>query len=173
MWRDLAYALRQFTRARLFSGVIILLLTIGIGANVLIFSFVNTLLLRPLPVRNPENLFLLEKIREKQVRPDTSFSYRQFEALRTRTDLFSGIAGEQEWAESNVAPLVEARGVRLVMTQIVSPNYFSELGVNAFLGRALAEGDATAHPISRLFSAISSGSRNLMETGGFSGIPFG
>ena len=144
MHKDLTYAFRQFSHARLLSAVIILLLGIGIGANVLIFSFVNTLLLKPLPIRNPKNLFLLEKVHEKQVRPDTSFSYRQFEALRKKTDLFSGVAAEQEWAETNAVPLGETRGVRLVMTQIVSPNYFSELGVSGFLGRVLTEGDATA-----------------------------
>jgi predicted permease len=144
MHKDLTYALRQFCRARLLSAVVILLLGIGIGANVLIFSFINALLLKPLPVRDPQSLFLLEKMHEKQVRPDTSFSYRQFEALRKRTDLFSGIAAEQEWAETNAVPLGEAGGVRLVMTQLVSPNYFSELGVSAFFGRTLTEADATA-----------------------------
>lgn len=143
MHKDLTYALRQFSRARLLSAVVVLLLGIGIGANVLIFSFVNALLLKPLPVRDPQSLFLLEKRHEKQVRPDTSFSYRQFEVLRQRTDLFSGVAAEQEWAETNAVPLGEAGGVRLVMTQLVSPNYFSELGVSASFGRILTEADAT------------------------------
>ncbi|MBV9611907.1 MAG: ABC transporter permease, partial [Acidobacteriaceae bacterium] len=144
MHKDLTYALRQFFHSRMLSAVIVLLLSIGIGANVLIFSFVNTLLLKPLPVREPQNLFLLEKMREKQVRADTAFSYRQFEAVRHRADLFSGVVSGQQWAETNAVPLEEAHRIRLIMTQIVSPNYFAELGIGAFVGRVLTEADATA-----------------------------
>jgi hypothetical protein len=61
------------TAKKLLATTIVLLLSIGIGANTLIFSFLNVVLLKPLPVRNPENLFLLQKIRAKQVRPDTWF----------------------------------------------------------------------------------------------------
>jgi len=45
----------------------------GIGANTLAFSLVNELLLKPMPMRDPRNLFLLDKNREKQVRPDADF----------------------------------------------------------------------------------------------------
>ncbi len=87
MWRDLQFGLRQLTRNKLLSGVIIVLLAIGIGANTLIFSFINSLLLKTLPVCNPQSLFLLEKDRERQVRPDTGFFYRQYEAVLARKDL--------------------------------------------------------------------------------------
>lgn len=144
MWREIRYSLRQIQRNKLFSGIVILLLAIGIGANTLIFSFVNTLLLKPLPVRHPENLFLLQKMREKQVRPDTWFSYRQFEQLRQKTELFSAVVAEQAWSSEHSVPFTSGDSVRLVSTQIVSPNYFSELGVQAIAGRTLTEEDAAA-----------------------------
>jgi putative ABC transport system permease protein len=73
MWRDIQYGLGQIRRSKLFTAAVVLLLAAGISANTVIFSFVNGLLLTPLPVRNPENLYLLQKMRAKQVRPDTSF----------------------------------------------------------------------------------------------------
>ncbi len=142
MFRDIQYGFRQLRRNKLFSAVVILLLAIGVGSNTLIFSFVNALLLKPLPVRNPGNLFLLQKVRQQQVRPDTWFSYSLFEQAAQRTDLFSEVIAAQAWTEENLLPMGDVGGVRLVMTQIVSPNYFSKLGINAALGRVLTESDA-------------------------------
>ncbi|HEX3743974.1 MAG TPA: hypothetical protein VHW09_08585, partial [Bryobacteraceae bacterium] len=65
-----------------FGLTVILLLALGLGSNTVIFSFVNSLLLRRLPVRAPENLYLLEKNRARQVRPDTSFFYQQLPSAR-------------------------------------------------------------------------------------------
>ncbi|MBV8809078.1 MAG: ABC transporter permease [Acidobacteriaceae bacterium] len=144
MWRDIEYGFRQTRQRKLFSAIVMLLVAIGIGSTTLIFSFVNTLLLKPLPVQDPQNLYLLERNYPQQVSPDTSFSYRQYDSLRARSDLFSDVIGEEVFDEGNLVPLGESRAVRLVMPQIVSPNYFSSLGVRAFLGRVLTEADARA-----------------------------
>lgn len=144
MLRDLRYGFRQLRGNPLFAIVVIVLLATGIGANTVIFSFVNSLLLKPLPVRNPGNLFLLEKNYPKQVRPDTAFAYRQVEEVAQRKDLFSEVVAEQTLGEASVLPFGEAGGVRLVMAQVVSPNYFLRLGVSAMVGRTLSESDATA-----------------------------
>jgi len=144
MWRDLQYGLRQVRRNRLFSGTAILLLAIGIGSNTLVFSLVNELLLKPLPVRDPGNLYLLEKNREKQVRPDVDFEYLEFRDIVQKSSLFAGAVAEEEPYDGNVVPLSTAGGVRMVMTQIVSPNYFSELGVVAIAGRVLTSADAAS-----------------------------
>ncbi|MGI9071955.1 MAG: ABC transporter permease [Bryobacteraceae bacterium] len=144
MWRDLQYGVRQISRKKLFSAVVILLLALGIGANTVIFSFVNALLLKRLPVHAPENLYLVQKMRVKQVRPDTSFFYRQFQAVAQGKKLFSAAIAEQEWFSGNLQPFSASDSVRLITTQIVSPNYFSELGIQAILGRVLNEADAAA-----------------------------
>ncbi len=144
MWRDIEYGFRQIRRKKLFSAVVVLLLGIGIGATTLVFSFVNTLLLKPLPVRDPQNLYLLERNYPQQVSPDTSFGYRQYEYLRGRRDIFSNVVAEESFSENSLVPLGESKTVRLVMQEIVSPNYFSDLGVHALLGRVLTEADTTA-----------------------------
>ena len=144
MWRDLQFGFRQLTRHRLLSGTIIVLLAIGIGANTLIFSFIDSLLLKQLPVRDPQSLFLLEKNREKQVQPDPGFFYRQFDHVVARKDLFSSAIAEQEWESSSFVPSDQNGIVRMISTQIVSPNYFTGLGVHAILGRILTPSDATS-----------------------------
>lgn len=116
MWRDFQYGLRQIGRAKLFTTAVVLLLATGIGANTVIFSFVNALLLNPLPVRNPENLYLLQKMRPKQVRPDTSFFYRQFEAIARHKEVFSSVIAEQEWGNGSFQPVSEGDRMRLITT---------------------------------------------------------
>jgi predicted permease len=144
MWLDLRYGLRRLADQKVFSASIILLLAIGIGSNTVIFSFVNSLLLSPLPVRNPGNLYLLQQERKRQVRPDTNFHYLQFQAVQQRKDFFSGAVAEQGWTGNSVQALSLSDGVHPVSTQMVSPNYFSELGVKAMKGRVLNEDDANA-----------------------------
>ncbi len=144
MWRDIRYGLRQLGQKKLFGSTVVLLLSIGIGANTLIFSFVNALLLKPLPIRSPETLLLLEKTRKKQVRPDTSFFYRQFERIAQEKTLFSAAVAEEDWSDNSFQPFDDSDSIRLITTQIVSPNYFSELGIRAVAGRVLTEGDAVA-----------------------------
>ena len=85
MWTDIQYALRQIRRGKLFSLSLILLLAVGIGANTLIFSFINELLLKPLPVRDPKTLLMLEMNRQKQVRPQIEFFYSQVILLCHKT----------------------------------------------------------------------------------------
>ena len=144
MWHDIQYGFRQMRRSRLFSLTAVLLLSIGIGANTLIFSFIDALLLKRLPVRNPENLFLLEKIRVRQVRPDPSFFYQQFERLAHEQILFSAAVAEQDWSDLSFQPFSDRESVRLITTQMVSPNYFEELGVRAVAGRVLTREDTGA-----------------------------
>lgn len=144
MWRDLRYGLRQWRRKKLFGVMLFALLSIGIGANTLIFSFVNALLLKPLPVKRPDNLFLIEKTRERQVRPDTEFFYRQFEQVSYERQVFSAAVAEQSWSSLSFQPYSTSDSTRLITTQIVSPNYFSELGLRPAIGRLLTEDDAVA-----------------------------
>lgn len=142
MLRDFQYALRQLRRSKLFGTTVMLLLALGIGANTVIFSFIDELLLKPLPVRDAANLFLLEKMRAKQIRPDDFFFYRQFERVNQRKNLFTAAVAEQEWTDYVLQPFTDGDRVRMVVAQMVSPNYFSELGVKATRGRLLTESDA-------------------------------
>jgi len=141
----LRLAWRQVQRNRLFSAMVILLLATGIGANTLVFGLVNELLLKPLPVRDPGNLYLLEKNREKQVRPDADFDYPDFRDVIQKSSLCAAAVAEQEpFLDGTLVPLAGSSPARLVTTQIVSPNYFTELGVEAVTGRVLTPADAAA-----------------------------
>jgi predicted permease len=144
MWRDVSYGLRQLRRYRTTSTLAILLLGIGIGANTLVFSLVNVLLLKPLPVRDPENLFILQEIAARQVRPNTFNSYPIYSDVVKKSPLVAAAMAEQGWYEADTFPLRSGNSVRLVRTQMVSPNYFADLGVSAYAGRVLNEADAEA-----------------------------
>ena len=144
MWRDAVYGLRQLRRYRTTSLLAAVLLGIGIGANSLVFSLVNELLLKTLPVRDPQNLYTLQGMEVKQVRPDPYHSYREYLDVVQKSPLVAGAVAEQAWYDAEVQPMRAGNTVRLVRTQLVSPNYFTELGVQAYAGRVLNEGDAEA-----------------------------
>jgi predicted permease len=145
MIRDFLSGYRQFRHKPFFCALIVLLVAVGIGANILIFGFIDTLLLKPLPVRNPANLWMLESNHRRQIDPNLDFSYGQFEELESHKNLFSAITAEQAWGSAAAYPSVDNNGVRrVVMTQMVAPNYFDEMAVGAVLGRVLIKEDAEA-----------------------------
>jgi predicted permease len=138
----LATMLRRFRRDRLFYSAVVLLLALGIGSNTLVFSLVNELLLKPLPVRDPENLYLLELNRRVQVRPDTRFYYAGLTEVVEKSPLIAAAVAEQFAYSPAMVPLRQGDTVRLVSVQMVSPNYFHELGIRAYAGRVLDQADA-------------------------------
>ena len=147
LWRDLVYAARSLRRSPAFLLTALLSLTLGIGANVAIFSVMDALMLRALPVRNPEALVLLGDGQAVGVNggfpgnsPDI-FSQSCFQEMRAKNALFSDIS-----AVESMAALVHARvagGMELepVRVRLVSGNYFTMLGVTASAGRVLTEED--------------------------------
>jgi predicted permease len=136
--------LRRFRRDRLFYGAVVLLLALGIGSNTLVFSLVNELLLKPLPVRDPDNLYLLEANRRVQVRPDTMFYYPGLTEGVQKNPLVAAAVAEQSAYSPAMVPFRQGDTARLVPVQMVSPNYFHELGIHAYAGRVLDESDAKA-----------------------------
>ena len=166
------YLFRQLRRNRLFSAVVILMLALGIGADTLVFSLVNELILKPLPVRNPGNLFLAETLSEHQVRPDTNFSYPVFEGLFSKTPLVSAAVAEQEWSEDELMPLTSGGSVRLAIVQMVSPNYFTELGIRPVVGSLPQRADAAVLSF-QFWQSEFAGSRDVIgRTIRLKGAPF-
>jgi predicted permease len=133
--QDLRYALRTMRKNLGFSAAAILSLALGIGANTAIFSLIDTLLLRSLPVRNPAELVQVMLV--EQGHPGSSFGYPTIGALAARTDIFDGLCGFSS-ASFN---LTSRDGSERVSGAWVTGEYYRTLGLEALAGRLLTPGD--------------------------------
>ena len=146
--QDLRYALRQLRKAPGFAAVAMLILALGIGANTAIFSMLDQVLLRDLPVKDADRLVILRYTGDHEghvhSRDDEHlyFSYPMYRDLRDRNSVFDGVIATS-WAQAGV----EWRGEpELVNAELVSGNYFDVLGLHPARGRLLVAGDdATAN----------------------------
>jgi hypothetical protein len=124
-----------------FTAVAVLTLALGIGANTAIFSLINVVMLRMLPVREPERLALFAEVDTRGTRE--SFSYPLYERFLTHQGSFTGICAAT--SEQRMRMTVSAPGggsaTEPVRAEKVSGNFFSVLGVNAALGRTLTAAD--------------------------------
>ena len=136
--QDLGYGLRMLRKTPGFTAVAILTLALGIGANTAIFSLIDTVMLRALPVQNPEQLVLLVRTRLDPSRPpDPSFSNRVWEEIRDRQNIFSG-----SFASSNVSfDLAQGGEAHSVKGLYASGEFFNTLGVRPAAGRLLTSSD--------------------------------
>jgi predicted permease len=134
--QDLRYAVRMLRKSPVFTAVAIVSLALGIGANTAIFSLVNAVLLRTLPVSSPEQLVLLTSFqRGGRV---GNFAYPDYQRLRDRTQVFSGLLAA---STVNLIDVGVGDETERAQVQIVSGNYFSVLGVRAGQGRMFTEDD--------------------------------
>ena len=129
---DLRYALRALRAAPAFATVAVLSLGLGIGANTAIFTLLNTVMLKSLPVNHPEELVL---VRRGENGP--SFTNPLWEQIRDRQDVFSGVAAYS----SNTFNLASGGEARPVAANWVSGDFFPMLGVRPVLGRLLSRTD--------------------------------
>jgi predicted permease len=133
MGRDLHYAWRQMRHSPGFALTAILTLALGIGANVVVLSVLNALVLRPLPMPNAERLY---QIVQKDQGNDGQ-SYPDYLDYRARNSTFTDMAAYRiETAGINIRGAAEKRWI-----YEVSGNYFDMLGVKPQLGRFFREGD--------------------------------
>jgi predicted permease len=153
--QDLAYAVRQLRKSPGFSAVAIAMLALGIGANTAIFSLMNAVLMRPLPVSLPEQLVLFGEARPEGntsfvPHGDTQvFSYPFYREFRERNQVFSGVAAIQSYLTSTYARLTGS-GPEPVTLELVSGDYFQTLGVEAVRGRLFTSADDRTiggHPV--------------------------
>lgn len=145
--QDLRYGLRQLLRTRAFTIVAILTLALGIGANTAIFSLTDQILLRTLPVPNPQQLVVLRSPGPQNGHCWSdidncaqSFSYPMYKALREQASVFSGLLAYRgiDINVSGHGTTQSAHGV------LVSGNYFQTLEIEPALGRLLTASDETA-----------------------------
>jgi MacB-like periplasmic core domain len=124
--RDVRFAFRVLGHSPLFAVVAIITLGLGIGANTAVFTLVNKLLLRPLPVKDRQQLFSLVS------GPSVNFSYPNYRDIRDRNDVLSGLAALR--IEMLNLSIGGDRNFR-VWGYEVTGNYFDLLGVHPYLGR--------------------------------------
>ena len=130
--QDLRYGLRMLAKNPGFTAVAVLTLALGIGANSAIFTMLDALLLRPLPVANPERLVQLQ-IKSPQGF-ESGFSYPDYQDLRQQVKSFSGVTIYSRQSRF-VNSLDESN---MVLVDEVSPDYFKVTGVKPLLGRVFA-----------------------------------
>jgi predicted permease len=152
VWQDVRYGLRMLAKNPGFTLIAILTLALGIGANTAIFSLLNQVLLRRLPVRHPEELVVLKSPGPKHGHVwsdgDDSeiFSYPLYKGLAKNTKVFEGMIARYEFSASIARHGQTDRG----SGELVTGNYFEVLGVQPAFGRVLSPADDDvqgAHPV--------------------------
>ena len=147
--RDGRHALRLLIRNPVFAVAAVLSLGIGIGANTAMFAVVDALLLKKLPVPQPDGLVHVIVMTEPPYRRD-DVPYQVFVRLREGATAFSSVAGVWPVERANVSVDEAARdtaAAAMTRVSLVTGDYFATLGVNAAIGRVLGPSDDTDRPI--------------------------
>jgi putative ABC transport system permease protein len=134
---DCSYAFRMMAKNPGFTAVAILTLALGIGANTAIFSVVHSVLLRPLPYPNGQQLIFIRQEDKKLGIPDISFSVKEIEDYRAQNRTLAGLV---EYHAMSFTLFGHGDPER-VRTGVVSANYFDLFGVQPLLGRTLLPDD--------------------------------
>jgi macrolide transport system ATP-binding/permease protein len=134
--KDVRYALRWMFRSPGFSVVAILSLGLGVGVNTAMFSLVDSLLFRPLPVASPDRLVDIFTSSSDGDEYATS-SYPDYLDLKAQNTVFSDVMGYSPM----MAPISLGDRSRVALGQVVTSNHFSMLGVQPLLGRLLVPSD--------------------------------
>ena len=191
---EIRYGLRTLRKSPGFTAVVVITLALGVGANTAIFALVDAVMLRSLPVQNPAQLVVLQwtarrhfmnghyssfsDCGETGLRPSTgcSFPLPFFDQIRSHDELFSGALACAGPADLDLTGTGPARTVR---GEIVSGDYFSTLGVNTIIGRAigLSDDSPTASPVAVLsysyWQDAFGGSRSVLGRAiVLNGVPF-
>ncbi len=132
LWRDLRYSARALARNKGFTGVAIVTLALGIGANTALFTVTNALLLRPFPYRDPDRLV---SVQAKNEVADSSLSLPRYDFVRDRNRSLQSLA---VWANDSLNLTGHGEPLQTPVAR-VSPGFFSLLGVEPQLGRVFTE----------------------------------
>jgi predicted permease len=154
MFQDLRYGARMLLKNKGFTFVAVLSLTLAIGANTLLFSLIDAVLLKPLPVTRPQDLVLFKwssgpKVMARNIkgppvydqeglRTGNTFSYLAFQRLRAQSTSLTTVFAFYPVEQLNVKVGGEAE---IANGQLVSGNYYRDLGVQTITGRAFNDSD--------------------------------
>ncbi|MGA9882681.1 MAG: ABC transporter permease [Candidatus Acidiferrales bacterium] len=137
--QDLRFGLRMLRRSPGFAAVAILTLALGIGASTAIFSLVDVVLFRPLPIAHPNQVVRLTGGNEKDVSRYGFMSFPAYLELRDRASAFSSMAADIDRLPVNFSSVVS--GSLRVDSGMVTGSYFETLGVKAEIGRTIGVED--------------------------------
>ena len=155
-WSDLRFAARMLRKNPGFTTIAVITLALGIGANTAIFSLLDAVLLRNLPVRQPEQLLWFGPARASgstKFIPNGStqaFSYLFSQDFRRKNQVFSDIAAIRSTVFETHGRVAGNTDLEKIDVELVSGTYFQTLGVSPALGRTLGESDDQApgaHPV--------------------------
>jgi predicted permease len=147
--QDLRLGVRGLAKSPGFTVVALLSLTLGIGANTAIFTLMNAIMLRPLPVDHPQQLVLfgngasIGSIGGLPHRSWQLFSYAMYRRFREKTEAFSTLTAVSSVKYGPHAS-IDGKALEQVQVDLVAGNYFSLLGVRPALGRVIGEADDQA-----------------------------
>ncbi|MGH9397039.1 MAG: ADOP family duplicated permease [Terriglobia bacterium] len=153
--QDLRYTFRTLRRDRSFTVIAVLILGLGIGANVAVFSVVNTILLRPLPLANPQQLVWIAPPPTKCGFSCETYSADAFEEFRAQNHSFQDVAGYFAFSTEDNYRL-SGRGEPVPATGIyVTRSFFQVLGVEPSLGRLFTPDETRkgSNPVALLANA--------------------
>ena len=142
MWTDLRFTIRSLRKAPNFVAVAVFSLALGIGATTSIFSLFYQVLLRSLPVRDPEALVIFHSDgphpgSTRSDNNETSFSYPMFRDLRSRATAFNGVIARSSFS----AGFSTGQQTERIQAELVSGNFFDTLGLQPATGRLLHASD--------------------------------
>src|SRR6266567_2589635 len=148
--QDLRFGLRILRKSPGFTAAVVLTLALGIGATTAIFTLIDAVMLKSLPVANPKHLYRLGDNNNCCVMVGTQnggsfvlYSHPLYEYLRDSTPEFSELAAFEPWT-SDLSVRRNGSAAEPYKGEFVSANYFNTLGVRAFAGRLLAPPDDSA-----------------------------
>jgi predicted permease len=147
--KDLRYALRLLRGNPMFTGIVVLTLALGIGANTAIFSVMNAVVLRSLPVKNPRQIVYIRATGQPNSTWNTgnwgwSMSAGVYEPLRADHSVFSDVMAYVPMAIGGTG-VSYGRDSEEVAADMVSGNFFTGLGVQPVCGRTLTDSDENKH----------------------------
>src|SRR5579859_2419572 len=148
LFQDVRYGIRMLAKTPAFTSVAVLTLALGIGANTAIFTLVNALLLRMLPVQDPQQLVVVGDPERANSRSNGTprvdlFSYPLYKELRDRNSVFTGLCAAASDHHVEVDAGQGGAPDQRITGRMVSGNYFSVLGLEAAAGRLFTDSDDT------------------------------
>ena len=129
LWQDLRYGFRVLAKKPGFAAIAVLTLALGIGANAMIFSVIDAVLLRPLPYAEPERLVMLAETKEEV--PNRWVSYPNFRDWQERSQSFEAMSTIRGWATT----LTGGGEPERLNARLVAADYFNVMRVRPLLGR--------------------------------------